>query len=51
MWRITREITDEMTKNLTQRASEQIPATISRKMKFENGQQGILHGKNQEQDK
>ena len=32
MWRITPEITDEMsTKNQTQRTSEQIPAAISRK--------------------
>ena len=31
MWRITLEITDEMTKIKTQRNSEQIAATISRK--------------------
>ena len=33
MWRITSEITDEITKkkNQTQRSSEQIPATISGK--------------------
>ena len=37
-----------MAKKLTQRISEQIPATISRKMKFRNGQQISMHDKTDE---
>ena len=43
MWHITPEIKDRMTtKNQMQRNSEQTPATISKKMKFGNGQQDII---------